>query len=55
MMHFEKVEVLHSGIFHILTEAVDIYFAVAVKVKVARELVENVIVDGDSIIVKNIL
>jgi hypothetical protein len=55
IMHFEEVEVFHSGVLHVLTEAIDIDFTIAVKVKVARELVENVIVDGNTIIVKNIL
>ena len=35
MMHLEEVEVLHSRIAHIFTEAVDVYFTIPIQVEVA--------------------
>jgi len=53
-MHFEEVEILHSWVFHVLAEAVDVNFPVSVEIKIAGKLIKNIVINDDTIVVKDI-
>ena len=53
-MNFEEVEIFHARSSYVLTEAGDIDLIVAVKIKVSAQLIEENILDVNSIRIEDV-